>query len=91
MSFRTLATAPNHVIETDGRTLWINGPSGLLGRFSPLGIDIHTEGQCVDCKTGTPDFDAFAANLQIVHGIDVLPFRSALGWLYSNPNQKPLE
>lgn len=29
-------------IDTDGRTIWVNGPDGCcLGRFSPFGIDAH--------------------------------------------------
>jgi hypothetical protein len=38
--------AKQYIIETDGRTVWINGPYGLLGRFSRQGIDVHVNGRC---------------------------------------------
>ena len=77
---RTLLDTGEYMVETDERTLWVNGPV-LLGRFSPMGVDVHAEGECVNCKTGEPDFEAFVAAMKRVHGIDVSGFRSELPWL----------
>lgn len=45
--------AVKHEITTDGTTVWVNGLYGLLGRFSPRGMDIHgdprKEIHCLDC------------------------------------------
>lgn len=30
----------------DARTLWVNGPDGLIARFGVFGIDIHLAGSC---------------------------------------------
>jgi hypothetical protein len=43
-----------YVITSDGRTVWINGPNGLIGRFSRNGIDVHNEDNtgCLACSAG---------------------------------------
>ena len=68
------------MVECDGRTLWVNGPV-MLGRFSPFGIDVHTDGVCSACKTGSVDFAEFVRLMKKHHDIDVEPFRFALPWL----------
>jgi len=46
---------PLYEIRTDGRTVWINATDGLIGRFSPLGIDVHanpgSHEHCLDCRS----------------------------------------
>lgn len=56
---------------TDGRTLWINSPQVLIGRFSPMGVDVHSEGTCASCKTGDPDWDQFVRLMAEVHAVTV--------------------
>lgn len=68
----------DYEITSDGRTVWINGPLSLLGRFSRFGVDVHAEmkadgtgGECVGCKTGTPDWALFKKKMREVHDIEV--------------------
>jgi hypothetical protein len=58
------------LIYQDGR-VWINNETGLIGRFGPKGIDVHADGECLDCKTGTADFNVFANLMFEKHGIDL--------------------
>lgn len=71
-----------HEIDSDGKTVWINGSDGCcLGRFSRQGIDIHKDyagqqegGQCLDCKAGPldrSDWDRFVNGMRIHYGIGV--------------------
>jgi|HubBroStandDraft_2_1064218.scaffolds.fasta_scaffold496597_2 hypothetical protein len=79
---RGIHPAP-HEITSDGKTVWINGPDGLLGRFGPHGIDIHRplrdqseHGECLHCthvKTSPADWDIFCAKMQEHFGIQVPP------------------
>jgi len=79
---RVLAETDQYLVESDGRTLWVNSAkNGLIGRFSPRGIDVHTEGVCSACKTGSVSFTDFAQLMRAYHGVDVEPYRSALPWL----------
>lgn len=69
-------TSELFLIETDGRVVWVNGQHGLLGRFSPTGIDVHVNGKCKDdsCVTEycTPKhWRDFQQKMMIHHGIDV--------------------
>ena len=43
-----------YVITSDGRTVWVNGPNGAVGRFSKRGIDVHNEDNtgCLACSAG---------------------------------------
>jgi hypothetical protein len=49
-----------HIIETDGITVWVNTAHECIGRFGQMGIDIHTtieaqaagSGQCLECSHG---------------------------------------
>lgn len=34
---------PEHTIEQENGTVWINGKHNVLGRFSPLGFEIYLE------------------------------------------------
>ncbi len=63
-------------IQTDGRTLWINGVHGLLGRFAPAGIDVHAEPgsdkHCLDCGPhGEKPWERFVAAMKLHHGVDL--------------------
>lgn len=66
-----------HMLETDGRTIWLTGPAGdCRARFGPGGLDIHRsvtdqiagEPQCLDCTHGRPGeaewerFQVFVSN-----------------------------
>jgi hypothetical protein len=64
-------------ILSDGRTVWVNTPSGCIGRFSAKGVDVHKlpeeqmeGGQCLDCTTD-PDWDRFKASMLHYYGIEV--------------------
>ena len=57
------------VIETDGRTVWVNDNTGCcVGRLSPVGIDVHRTGpdqlkhgtQCLDCAHDVPKAEMWA-------------------------------
>ena len=69
-------------ISTDGKTVWVNGPSVCIGRFGRGGVDVHRDaaGQmdsgdaCLDCFTdGTPAemWDRFRASMLKFHDVDV--------------------
>ncbi len=70
-----------HDITSDGRTVWVNGIGGLLGRFGRGGIDIHRpigeqqeHGECLYCThapTTRADWDVFVAKMQEIFGIRV--------------------
>jgi hypothetical protein len=70
--------APQHQIETDGKTIWINGPDVCLGRFSRTGVDVHGNAEeqmemgiaCKDCSS-TPDWKQFVDSMMEHHGISV--------------------
>lgn len=79
-------------IETDGRTVWVNGSDGMcLGRFSRFGIDIHRTfaeqaaglGECLECthKVATnADWERFQVGMMAHHKVIVgAQFRPA--WL----------
>lgn len=42
-------------VSTDTRTVWINGPSGAVGRFGVNAIDVHNDknNACIDCSKGS--------------------------------------
>jgi hypothetical protein len=68
---------------SDGRTVWVNGPSGgLVGRFSKNGIDIHHPVEiqvaagkvCAMCKPGPTnliDWYAFCNEMINRYGVYV--------------------
>jgi hypothetical protein len=67
--------AKRYQIDSDGRTVWVNGPI-LLGRFSKLGIDVHQDGHCVgdSCSVGPctlNDWRTFQQKIRDMHGIEV--------------------
>ena len=73
---------PKHIAESDGKTLWINGPCMLLGRFSERGSDVLVDGQCVEgsCRT-TPDWEHFVEAMMRHHQINVGPYKRRLKWI----------
>lgn len=70
-----------HVIESDGKTVWVNGPNGAIGRFGVNGIDVHqpitpgdTKGECLHCthaRTTRADWDVFVTKMREHHGVEV--------------------
>jgi hypothetical protein len=73
----------NFLIESDGKTLWVNHPIyGAVGRFSPTGVDVHNQenNKCIGCH-GEPDWDDFVAKMQKHHNIDLSRFKKELAWL----------
>lgn len=77
----TLKSTALYEVETDGRTLWINGPI-LLGRFSRQGVDVHVDGMCIagSCSP-VPDWDKFVELMKHHHDIDPSPYREHLTWM----------
>lgn len=79
-------------IDTDGRTIWVNGPDGCcLGRFSPFGIDAHRTfaeqaaglGQCLACTHERPtagDWQFFRDMMEKHHAV-VVPESLRPSWL----------
>jgi hypothetical protein len=72
----------DYQIITDGITVWVNGTGVNLGRFAPLGVDVHNplseqqaSGlQCLYCtheRTQKEDFALFQAKILEHHGIKV--------------------
>lgn len=71
----------NFEISSDGRTVWVNGEVGLLGRFGWAGIDIHKplelqnlEGECLFCthsETTKEDWEVFKTKMKECFGIEV--------------------
>lgn len=64
-------------IWTDRRTVWINDPSGLIGRFSKNGIDVHVSGACQgdSCVPGPCDrksWDLFKLKMLQLHSVEVM-------------------
>lgn len=69
----------------DGDRVWINGPDGLIGRFSKRGIDVHGDGRCAPggCEAGPCGLDhwkRFKAKMTQHHGVRV-PERLRPRWL----------
>lgn len=66
-------------IHTDGRTVWVNGPNGLLGRLGPVGIDVHADTgpslsglHCLDCgPLPEKPWEAFVVSMKEHHGVVV--------------------
>lgn len=77
----TLKSTPLYEIETDGKTMWINGPI-LLGRFSKQGVDVHVNGQCMPGScSAEPDWEKFVELMIRHHNIDPSPFKEHLTWI----------
>jgi hypothetical protein len=74
---------PRYQVETDGRTVWVNGDDGACwGRFSRFGIDVHKKGKdqhadgdsCLDCVPGEMDWagwEHFKASMLHHHDVTV--------------------
>jgi hypothetical protein len=70
-------------IITDGRTIWVNAPTGeCVGRFSKFGIDAHTTveeqlngaSQCLHCTHIKPDMNAwneFVDDMKRFYHVDI--------------------
>ena len=55
----------------DGRTVWVNGIDGLLGRFSIRRMDVHVDNHCERCGPGS--WDEFAAAMRDLYGVELPP------------------
>lgn len=63
-------------IETDGRTVWVNGDIGCIGRFCPISIEIFTGDRCIGephptGKTNRGSWSEFQRLMKKHHGIAV--------------------
>ena len=68
-------------ITSDGVTVWVNGPGGLLGRFGRNGVDIHRplndqeeKGECLSCThepTTLADWNLFVQQMLKHCGVSV--------------------
>lgn len=82
---KDLSTPPMS-IDTDGRTVWVNGAYGCLGRFGVAGIDIHRsveeqragQGECLYCthvelgkETTLKDWEIFVEKMREFYGIKI--------------------
>ena len=77
----TTEVVDRYDISTDGRTVWVNGAMGLLGRFGVFGIDIHRPaleqleyGECLYCTqqwTTAEDWKTFQQKMEEHFGIYV--------------------
>jgi len=71
------AQHPVHVeLSKDDKTLWVNGPGGLIGRFGVRGIDIHLNGACSGgyCTHGltdNQDWETFKRKMLEIHGVKI--------------------
>lgn len=66
----------NVEISTDGSTVWVNGPTALLGRFSRMGVDVHIGGVCAGegCVPGPCTIDhwrLFQVKMIVEHRVRV--------------------
>ena len=70
----------DYEICADGRVVWINDATGLIGRFSRNGIDVHVNGQCkgASCvkgpftpKTGAEAWFSFKVKMLELHSVKV--------------------
>ena len=79
---RRRAQIPTVDITTDGTSVWVNDSTGhCLGRFSPRGVDVHTdakkqlagEGECLYCThpPTPPDWTAFVEAMRRHHRIEI--------------------
>ena len=71
----------NYTIDTDGKTVWVNGEINCLGRFGVMGIDVHRtldeqseNGECLYCThepTNKQDWETFKVKIKEHFDIDV--------------------
>lgn len=69
-------TCSNAQVSSDGVTVWVNSPTGSIGRFGLRGIDVHTEDTsgCLYCthQDTTPrDWEVFCYKMAEHHGVVV--------------------
>jgi len=63
-------------VSSDGRTVWVNGLTALIGRFSKMGIDVHVDGTCAGdgCVPGPctkEHWETFKTQMLAVHNVVV--------------------
>lgn len=92
---------PLHEIISDGVTVWVNGQTGLLGRFGKTGIDIHRpmeeqscKGVCLFCTHASvtaSDWPVFVAKMEEHFGIVVPARYKPKRFGLSTSESKPLD
>lgn len=65
----------------DGRTVWVNLRGASVGRFSRMGIDVHSSPEkqleggspCLDCRrdASLDGWAAFVAGMHRYHGVEI--------------------
>lgn len=73
--------APAALVQSDGVTVWVNGPAFCMGRFGRNGIDIHRApgsqlelGECLFCThapTTEEDWETFKTKMNELYGVTV--------------------
>ena len=63
-------------IMTDGITVWVNTPEGLIGRLGPRGIDVHakpgSDVHCLDCRRLPENpWESFVGSMEKHHGVTI--------------------
>ena len=83
---------PDHsvVVDSDSKTVWVNGPVNCLGRFSPLGFEVNRKVEraedispsgsiIVSMKNQSPkDWDSFKLLMNEHHKIDLSEYANPL-------------
>lgn len=72
---------PKYEYHQDGITVWVNGETGLIGRFGKFGVDVHriskeqrTKGECLACtheETGINEWHFFVRMMLKHYAIDL--------------------
>ncbi|NJR31539.1 MAG: hypothetical protein HC778_00070 [Chamaesiphon sp. CSU_1_12] len=58
-------------VKNDGTTIWINGRTGLIGRYNKRRMDVHDRhSKCLDCSD--KGLAAFVESMRQYHQIDLL-------------------
>lgn len=60
-------------ISTDGRTVWVNGRAGCLGRFCPVSGEIFSGCTATPLATTEPRWDLWVILMRYYHEVDVNP------------------
>jgi hypothetical protein len=63
-------------VLSDGSTVWVNGPNGMMGRFNRQFLDVHINGVCAGdgCTPGPCSLEhwkTFKAKMLEIHGVRI--------------------
>lgn len=72
-------------IQSDGKTVWVHGIQGTVGRFGPRGIDIHSSdtSKCLLCTHGpteAQEWNVFVEKMREIYGVEIADEHKP-GWL----------